>query len=61
MPAHNARVYDPFRCQSAYFSRYHKVTKRTDLRNRPKGAHVAKRSKPAASNGLYTLLYTGCR
>ena len=42
--AANVRVYEPLRCQSALLSSYHKVTKRTDLR------------KPAASNGLYTLL-----
>jgi hypothetical protein len=42
--AANARVYEPLRCQCAYISRYTKVTKRADL------------SKPAASNGLYTLL-----
>ncbi len=41
---YNVRVYEPLRCQSALLSRYHKVTKRTDLR------------KPTASNGLYTLL-----
>jgi hypothetical protein len=40
----NGRVYEPLRCQSAMLSIYHKVTKRTDPR------------KPAASNGLYTLL-----
>jgi hypothetical protein len=41
---HNARVYEPLRCHCAYLSRYTKGTKRANL------------SKPAASNGLYTLL-----
>jgi hypothetical protein len=40
----NARVYEPLRCQSALWSSYHKVDKRTNPR------------KPSASNGLYTLL-----
>jgi hypothetical protein len=40
----NVRVYEPLRCQSALLSSYRKVTKRINLR------------KPAASNGLYTLL-----
>ncbi len=52
----NVRVYEPLHCQSGYLSRYTKVSKRANLRNRPKGAHVAERSKPSASNGLYTLL-----
>jgi hypothetical protein len=43
---YNARVYEPLRCQSAYLSRYNKATKRVNSR------------KPAASNGLYTLLGT---
>jgi hypothetical protein len=42
--AYNVRVYEPLRCHSALWSSYHKVTKRTNPR------------KPAASNGLYTLL-----
>jgi len=41
----NVRVYEPLCRQSAYLSRYTKVTKSTNLR------------KPAASNGLYTPLY----
>jgi len=45
--APNARVYELLRCQCALLSSYHKITKRTDLR------------KPAASNGLYTLLCAG--
>jgi len=44
---YNARVYEPLRCQCAYLSRYTKETKGTNTR------------KPAASNGLYTLLVTG--
>jgi hypothetical protein len=44
---YNARVYEPLCCNSALLSSYHKVTKRTNL------------SKPAASNGLYTLLAAG--
>jgi hypothetical protein len=42
--AANVRVYEPLRCQSALLSSYHKETKSDTLR------------KPAASNGLYTLL-----
>jgi len=62
----NVRVYEPLRDHGALClpvrnavkagSSYHKATKWTNILNRPKGAHVAKRSKPAASNGLYTLL-----
>ena len=44
---HNARVYEPLRCQSAILSSYHNLTKWIDLR------------KPATSNGLYTLLCAG--
>jgi hypothetical protein len=40
----NARVYEPLRCQSALLSSYHTATKWGNVR------------KPAASNGLYTLL-----
>jgi hypothetical protein len=40
----NVRVYEPLRGQSALLSSYHKAAKWADLR------------KPAASNGLYTLL-----
>jgi hypothetical protein len=39
-------VYEPLRDQGALWSSYHKATKSDDLR------------KPAASNGLYTLLAT---
>jgi hypothetical protein len=42
----NVRVYEPLRGQRALLSNYRKVTKRANLR------------KPAASNGLYTLLAT---
>jgi len=42
--AANVRVYELLRDQGALLSSYRKVAKRTDLR------------KPAASNGLYTLL-----
>jgi hypothetical protein len=41
---HNARVYEPLRCQRALLSSYHKATKSAGLR------------KASASNGLYTLL-----
>jgi hypothetical protein len=44
---HNVRVYEPLRGQGALWSIYHEATKRAHLR------------KPAASNGLYTLLYAG--
>jgi hypothetical protein len=37
-------VYEPLRCQRAYLSRYTKATKSANL------------CKPAASNGLYTML-----
>ncbi len=45
--AYNVRVYETLVNQGIYLSSYTKVTKRTDLR------------KPAASNGLYTLLEAG--
>jgi len=41
---HNVRVYEPLRDQGALLSRLHEAPKRTNAR------------KPAASNGLYTLL-----
>ena len=52
----NVRAYESLRCKCTYVSRYTEVAKRTELLNRPKGAHEAKRSKPSASNGLYALL-----
>jgi hypothetical protein len=51
----NVRVYDPLRGRSANLSGYNKATRKYSLRNRPKGAHVAKRSKLTTSNGLNML------